>query len=69
MEESKAVQDKDKLADPADVAKDGFDALMRGDDKVVSGFSNKVNVAMSNMMTDSTGSRYHEEKTRTSNRK
>ena len=53
MESSKAVQDKDKLADPADVAKDGFDALMRGDDKVVSGLSNKMNVAMSNMMTDS----------------
>jgi len=53
MEESKAVQDKEKLADPADVAKDGFEALMRGDDKVVSGLSNKMNVAMSNIMTDS----------------
>ena len=42
MQESKAVQDKDKLADPAEVAKDGYDALMRGDDKVVSGFKNKV---------------------------
>jgi len=53
MEASKAVQDKDKLANAADVAKDGFDALMRGDDKVISGFTNKVNVAMSNIMTDS----------------
>lgn len=49
MTDSKAVQDKDKMADPADVAKDGYDALMRGDDKVVSGFMNKVQVAMSNI--------------------
>ena len=49
MTDSKAVQDKDKMADPADVAKDGYDALMRGDDKVVSGFMNKVQVAISNV--------------------
>jgi uncharacterized protein len=53
MESSKAVQDKEKLSDPADVAKDGYDALMSGDDKVISGFKNKASVAMSNMMTDS----------------
>lgn len=53
MQESKAVQDKDKLSDPADVAKDGYEALMSGDDKVISGFKNKAAVAMSNMMTDS----------------
>jgi uncharacterized protein len=53
MEASKAVQDKDKLADPAKVAKDGYEALMSGDDKVISGFKNKATVAMSNMMTDS----------------
>lgn len=53
MNESKVVQDKDKLADPAKVAQDGFDALMSGDDKVISGFKNKATVAMSNIMTDS----------------
>jgi len=53
MEESKAVQDKDKLADAATVAKDGYEALMSGDDKVISGFKNKVTVGMTNMMTDS----------------
>lgn len=53
MESSKAVQDKEKLSDPADVAKDGYDALMNGDDKVISGFKNKAAVAMSNMVTDS----------------
>lgn len=31
-----------KLADPADVARDGYDALLAGKDAVVSGFKNKV---------------------------
>ena len=53
MNESKAVQDKSKMADPADVAKDGYEALMSDDDKVISGFKNKVQIAMSNLMTDS----------------
>lgn len=52
MTDSKAVQDKDKMADPADVAKDGYDALMLGDDKVISGFKNKMQVAMTNLMPD-----------------
>jgi short-subunit dehydrogenase len=52
MEDSKVVQDG-KLDDPVKVAKDGYEALMRGDDMVISGFMNKVNVAMSNMMPDS----------------
>lgn len=42
-----------KLADPADVAKDGYDALMKGDDKIVSGMKNKIQVAMSNITPDS----------------
>ncbi|MDB5000232.1 MAG: oxidoreductase, partial [Mucilaginibacter sp.] len=49
MLESKAVQDKQTMANPADVAKDGYDALMADEDKVVSGFKNKVQVAMGNM--------------------
>jgi uncharacterized protein len=52
MLESKAVQDKDKLADPADVARDGYNALMKGDDMVISGFKNKVQVAMSAVLPD-----------------
>jgi short-subunit dehydrogenase len=51
MEDSKIVED-DKLDDPAKVARDGYEALMRGDDMVISGFKNKMNVAMSNMMPD-----------------
>jgi uncharacterized protein len=53
MQTSKVVQDKDNLADPAKVARDGYDALMSGDDKTISGFKNKITVAASNMMTDS----------------
>jgi short-subunit dehydrogenase len=52
MNESKIVQEG-KLDDPAKVAKDGYEALMNGKDMVVSGFKNKVSVAMSNVMPDS----------------
>lgn len=52
MNQSKIVQDKSKMADPADVAKDGFDALMSDDDKVISGFKNKLQIAMSNLMPE-----------------
>jgi short-subunit dehydrogenase len=52
MEGSEAVQDKSSMADPADVAKDGYEALMSGKDKVVSGMKNKAQVAMSNLMPD-----------------
>ena len=41
-----------RLADPAKVAKDGYKALMKGDDKIVSGLKNKAMVAMSNVMPD-----------------
>ena len=51
MQESKVVQ-AGRLADPAEVAKDGYKALMSGADMVVSGFKNKVQVAMSNVMPD-----------------
>ena len=54
MQESKAVQDKSAMANPADVAKDGYEALMAGKDKIVSGLKNKVQVAMGNLMPDRT---------------
>jgi short-subunit dehydrogenase len=54
MNNSKAVEDKDAMADPAVVAKDGYDALMKGDDMIVSGFKNKVQVAMGAITPDST---------------
>jgi Short-chain dehydrogenases of various substrate specificities len=52
MLDSKIVDTK--LSDPAKVAKDGYEALMKGDDKVVSGFKNKAMVAGSNVMPDTT---------------
>jgi len=51
MQDAKIVQET-KLSDPAKVAKDGYDALMNNDDKVISGFKNKMQVAMSNIMPD-----------------
>jgi len=35
--------------DPADVARIGFDAMMRGDGDVVSGWKNKLQSTMANM--------------------
>jgi short-subunit dehydrogenase len=52
MEESKVAQDESKMADPADVAKDGYEALMAGKDMVISGFKNKFGVAMNNITSD-----------------
>ncbi|MDT3402234.1 SDR family NAD(P)-dependent oxidoreductase [Mucilaginibacter terrae] len=54
MQDSKIVQDKSSLSDPADVAKDGYEALQDDKDKVISGFKNKVQIAMSNITPDST---------------
>lgn len=51
MQDSKILDTK--LSDPAKVAKDGYEALMTGDDKVVSGFKNKAMVGMSNVMPES----------------
>lgn len=53
MNDSKAIQDESVKADPAEVARDGYEALMAGDDRVISGFKNKMQVNMANMMPDS----------------
>jgi short-subunit dehydrogenase len=52
MLNSKAVQEGE-LADPADVAKDGYEAMIAGKDMVISGFKNKLQVAMGNIIPDS----------------
>ncbi|RYY33584.1 MAG: SDR family oxidoreductase [Sphingobacteriaceae bacterium] len=54
MLDSKVVQDKSSLSDPADVAKDGYEALMAGTDKVVSGLKNKAMMAASNITPETT---------------
>lgn len=51
MTESKAVQEG-QLAEAAGVAKDGYEALMNNESMVISGFMNKVNVAMGNLLPD-----------------
>ncbi|MBO9691188.1 SDR family oxidoreductase [Chryseobacterium sp.] len=53
MNTSKILEDRDNLASPEEVAIDGFNALMNGDDKIVSGLKNKLSVAMANMASDS----------------
>ncbi|GAB3530957.1 SDR family NAD(P)-dependent oxidoreductase [Pontibacter brevis] len=53
MEESKMVQEGN-LADPATVAKDGYEALMAGELEVISGLKNKAMVAASKVIPDKT---------------
>jgi short-subunit dehydrogenase len=40
-------------ADPADVARDGYEAMKKGGDKIVSGWKNKLEAAMTNFVPDS----------------
>jgi len=52
MQRSKVVKEG-KLEDAKKVAQEGYDALMRGDQMIVSGgFKNKMKVAMSNVLSD-----------------
>lgn len=57
MEDAKMIKEGTK-ADPAEVAKDGYDALMEGKDKVISGFKNKAMVAGASVIPDSTVAAY-----------
>lgn len=41
------------LSSPEDVAKDGYDALMKGESRIVSGVMNKVQAGASNLLPDS----------------
>lgn len=54
MQSSKVVQDKEAMADPADVAKAGYEALMAGKDRVIAGFKNSAEVHLANLLPDST---------------
>jgi short-subunit dehydrogenase len=42
-----------QLADPAEVARDGYEALMSGESRVISGGQNKLMIGMMNSMPDS----------------
>lgn len=50
------AQEKD---DPADVAKDGFEAMMKGEGGIVSGMKNKLQVAAAHVMPAETLARQH----------
>jgi uncharacterized protein len=50
-EETKTYREQN-LLDPEKVARDGFDALMRGESKIISGVKNKIQGAMSTIMPD-----------------
>ncbi|MGI4729026.1 MAG: SDR family NAD(P)-dependent oxidoreductase [Janthinobacterium lividum] len=51
MNDSKIVQNGG-MATAADVAKDGYEALMSGDDMVISGLKNKAMIGMTNITPD-----------------
>jgi short-subunit dehydrogenase len=51
--EETVIYKEETLAKPEDVARDGYEALMRGENKIVSGAKNKMYAAMSNVMPDS----------------
>ncbi len=49
MEDTKVGADKAAMSDPADVARDGFDAMMKGNEHVVSGWKNKLQEAVAHV--------------------
>ena len=58
MEDTKVAAGKKD--DPADVAKEGFEALMAGKDHVVAGsFSNKLQATMAHVLPDTTLAEMH----------
>ena len=46
------VYNETSLSEPEAVAKDGYEALMKGERKIVSGLKNKMQAAMTNVMPD-----------------
>ena len=49
MLDTRVAQQSDK-ADPAEVARAGFEAMMRGESGVIAGWRNKMQVALSRVM-------------------
>lgn len=54
---------QEKKDDPADVAKLGYDAMLKGDDAVIYGFKNKAQVAMSRVLPAETMAEQHRKQT------
>ena len=57
LEDTKIAQSKKD--DPADVAKTGFDAMMKGEGDVVHGLKNKMQVAMAHVLPADTLAAQH----------
>jgi len=69
MQQSKVAKEG-SLSDAKKVAQDGYDALMRGETMVVSGFKNKVKVALSNVLSDkAVAKKTHKEHSETEEKK
>lgn len=49
-QEDTVVYREKELADPCDVAKDGYEALMKGENKIISGAKTKMHVFMSDLL-------------------
>lgn len=58
MADTKAGQDEHK-ADPADVARTGYEAMKRGDADVVAGLGNKLSAAMTGVLPRTTLAEMH----------
>ncbi len=49
----------EEKSDAADVARDGYEAMKKGQDRVVAGWKNKVSAAMANVIPDSVLAEQH----------
>jgi short-subunit dehydrogenase len=58
MDTEVGIQDKDN---PADVAKDGYEAMMAGEEQIISGWKNKMQVAAAHVMPAGTLAEQHRE--------
>jgi short-subunit dehydrogenase len=58
MDTEVGIQDKDN---PADVAKDGYKAMMAGEEQIISGWKNKMQVAAAHVMPAGTLAEQHRE--------
>lgn len=54
-----SVGQSDSKSDPADVAKDGWDALLAGKDTIISGWTNKLQVAAAGVLPQSVPAEIH----------
>ncbi|WP_346426950.1 SDR family NAD(P)-dependent oxidoreductase [Novosphingobium sp. PC22D] len=53
------VGQDDSKADPAKVARDGYTALLKGENQIVSGFMNKIQAAFADILPDAVMAQMH----------